>query len=231
LRDEGRLLLAVFLLVVLGNIPYGNYVMYPFALFGTWVHEACHALAALAVGGSVGHIEVFPDTSGLAWTATSSRLERALVASSGYMGTAVGGALLLIFRRRELAGRIGLALLGTLMLLSVLCWVRNLFGLVAISLIGAALLGAGLRLPTAAASTLYTFLAAATSLNSITSIHSLFGSVHIVNGQAAGSTDARTMGELLLIPWWIWASLWFVLALVCTLGGLRFAVRSRDEAP
>ncbi len=204
--------------------------MYPFALFGTWVHETCHALAALAVGGSVDHIEVFPDTSGLAWTTTSGRFERAVVASSGYMGTALGGALLLIFRRRKLAGRIGLGLLGTLMLLSVLFWVRNLFGLVAIGLIGAALLGAGLRLPTAAASTLYTFLAAATSLDSITSIKSLFGSVHIVNGQSTGSTDARALGDLLLIPWWIWASLWFVLALVCTVGGLQFAIRGRDEA-
>ena len=49
--------------------------------------------------------------------------------------------------------------------------------------------------------------------------------------RALGDLPGLEFGELLLIPWWIWASLWFVLALVCTLGGLRFAVRSRDEAP
>ncbi|MCO4770697.1 MAG: M50 family metallopeptidase [Deltaproteobacteria bacterium] len=224
LRAEGRLLLAVALLVGLSNVPYGNYILYPFSLFGTWVHEACHALAALAMGGRVDHIEIFPDTSGLAWTATSGRLARATVSSAGYVGTALGGGLLLVFRRRELAGRIGLALLGALMLLSVLFWVRNAFGLLAVGTIGGALLIAGLRLPTAAAGTLYAFLAAATALNSITSIQNLFGSVHLVNGQAAGSTDARTVGELLLLPWWAWASGWFVLALASTGVGLRWAL-------
>lgn len=216
-------------LLLLGNVPYGNYVLYPFALFGTWIHEGCHALAALAFGGRVDHIEVFADTSGLAWTATGSRLARAGVASAGYVGTAVGGALLLIFRRRPLAGRVGLVLIGALMLASVLFWVRNAFGLVSVGAIGAALLVAGLRLPTDAARWLYTFLAAATSLNAISSIRTLFGAVHIVNGQEAGSTDARTVGELLLLPWWVWASGWMLLALVCTAGGLRFAVKGPED--
>ncbi len=229
LRAEGRLLLAVFLIVVLSNVPYGNYVLYPFALFGTWVHESCHALAALAMGGRVDHIEIFPDTSGLAWTATRSRVARACVSSAGYMGTAIGGAFLLLFRRREWAGRVGLSALGVLMLLSVLFWVRNGFGLLAVGAIGAALLTAGLRLPTSAAGSLYTLLAASTSLNAITSVRGLFGTVQLINGEAAGSTDARTMGELLLLPWWSWASAWLVLALVCTASGLRWALPESDE--
>lgn len=229
LRAEGRLLLALILLVVLSNVPYGNYVLYPFALFGTWVHESCHALAALAMGGRVDHIEIFPDTSGLAWTATSSRPARAFVSSAGYVGTAIGGACLLLFRRRELAGRIGLATLGALMLLSVLFWVRNGFGLLAVSGIGAALLMAGIRLPTSAAGALYTLLAAATSLNAITSVQGLFGTVQLINGEPAGSTDARSVGELLLIPWWAWASGWFVLALACTAIGLRWALPETEQ--
>ncbi len=224
LRSERRLLIAVAVLVVLGNVPYGNYALYPLSLFGTWVHECCHALAALAAGGRVDHIELFPDTSGLAWTATGSRLDRAFVASAGYVGTALGGAALLAFRRRPLAGRIGLSLLGTLMLLTVVFWVRNGFGLVAVGILGAGLLAAGLRLPTAGAGWLYTLLAAATSLNAITSVQALFGRVHLVNGQPAGSTDARSVGELLLLPWWVWATGWLVLALGCTVAGVRWAL-------
>jgi len=228
LRAEGRLLLAIGALLVLSNVPYGNYALYPFALFGTWVHEACHAMAALAMGGRVDHIALYPDTSGLAWTATGSRMARAVVSSSGYVGTAVGGAFLLMFRRRELAGRIGLVVLGALMLLSVLFWVRNAFGLLAVGAIGGALLIAGLKLPTAAAGWLYTFLAAATSLNAITSVRGLFGAVQMIDGQPAGSTDARSVGELLLIPWWVWASGWLVLAVACTFVGLRWALPASE---
>jgi len=210
-------------LLVLLNVPYGNYVLYPFALFGTWVHELCHGLAALAVGGSVSQIEIFPDTSGLAWTSPGGRLQRAVVASAGYTGTAVGGGLLLLFRRRALAGRLGLVLLGTVMTLSALVWVRNIFGTPAILAMGAALIVAGWKLPDELSGWLYTFLATVTSLDAVTSIQNLFGSTHLVNGSPS-STDARTVGELLLIPWFAWASGWMVLAIVCAFLGLRYAL-------
>jgi len=216
-------LLAVAVLLVLLNVPYGNYVLYPFALFGTWVHEICHALAALLVGGSVDQIEVFADTSGLAWTRPGGHLKHAVVASAGYTGTAIGGAILLLFRRRALAGRVGLALLGVAMLLSSVFWVRNVFGTPAIAVLGGALLLAGWKLPDALSGWLYTFLATVTSLDAVTSIQTLFGSSHMVNGKPS-STDARTVGELLLVPWFAWASLWFVLALVCAYVGLRYAL-------
>ena len=224
LRTEGRLLLALALIVILANVPYGRFVLYPFTLFSTWIHECCHALAAVVLGGRVDHIELFPDTSGLAWTATSNRIERAVVASAGYTGTALAGAGLLLFRRRELAGRVGLALLGAAMLASVLFWVRNPFGLLATGAMGLALLVAGLKLPVGAAGSLYTFLAAVTSLDAITSVQSLFGRMHIVNGQPAGSTDARSVGELLFVPWFVWAGGWLLLAVVCTFVGLRYAL-------
>ena len=230
-RSEGRLLVAVAVLLVLLNVPYGNYVLYPFALFGTWVHELCHALAALAVGGSVSQIEIFSDTSGLAWTRPGGRLAHAVVASAGYTGTALGGMLLLVFRRRALAGRIGLALLGVAMVLTAVVWVRNAFGTPAILVLGAALLAAGWKLPEELSGWLYTFLAAVTSLDAVTSIQTLFGSTHLVNG-APSSTDARTVGELLLIPWFAWASLWMVLALICAWIGLRHALpATSDPAP
>lgn len=216
-------------LLVLLNVPYGNYVLYPFALFGTWVHELCHALAALAVGGSVDHIKIFSDTSGLAWTAPGGRLQHAVVASAGYTGTALGGALLLLFRRRALAGRIGLIVLGAAMMLSALVWVRNGFGTPAILVLGGALLAAGWKLPRELSGWLFTFLATVTSLDAVTSIQTLFGATHLVNGEPS-STDARTVGELLLVPWFAWAAAWLVLALVCAYVGLRYALPSSEPA-
>ncbi len=223
LRTEARLLVALAALILLSNVPYGNYVLYPFALFGTWVHELCHALAAVLVGGAVSQIEVFSDTSGLAYTATGSRWQRAVVSSAGYCGTALGGGLLLVFRRRAWAGRIGLGLLGVAMLLSVVFWVRNVFGTPAIGVIGGLLLLAAWRLPRELSGLLYTFLAAATTLDAVTSIQHLYGSSHLVNGQPSG-TDAVAMSELLLLPAAVWATLWLALAVACAFVGLRHAL-------
>ena len=37
-RDK-RLLRAIFAIVILLNIPIGQYILYPFMLFSTWIHE------------------------------------------------------------------------------------------------------------------------------------------------------------------------------------------------
>ena len=51
-RDK-RLLRAILLIVILLNAPVGQYILYPFMLFSTWIHELFHGLAALSVGGSI----------------------------------------------------------------------------------------------------------------------------------------------------------------------------------
>ena len=51
-RDK-RLLRAILLIVILLNAPVGQYVLYPFMLFSTWIHELFHGLAAISLGGSI----------------------------------------------------------------------------------------------------------------------------------------------------------------------------------
>ena len=51
-RDR-RLLRAILFIVILLNVPVGDYLLYPFMLFSTWIHELFHGLAALSVGGSI----------------------------------------------------------------------------------------------------------------------------------------------------------------------------------
>jgi len=38
---EQRLLIAVAIAVLLFNIPYGQFLLYPFMIFGRWIHELC----------------------------------------------------------------------------------------------------------------------------------------------------------------------------------------------
>ena len=223
LRSERRLFVALLALLVLLNVPYGAYALYPFKLFSTWVHEMSHGLAALALGGHIDSLLVYPDGSGLAHTrCPEGRLNRAVVASAGYLGTAVVGSLLLASRGRRLAGPAGLVGLGVAMGASAFWVVRNPFGFFAVLGMGAGLVALGRALSREHAGQVFTFLAATCSLNAITSVRTLFGSNLVVNGQPSGGSDAQTLADLFLLPSFFWAALWLVAALVLFGLGLRW---------
>lgn len=229
-KDERRLLIALVLIVALSNIPYGSYVLYPLALFSTWVHELCHGVAALSLGGHIEWLKIFPDTSGLALTGRpSNAFANAYVASAGYVGTAVVGAGLLASRRIERVGRAGAIAIGAIMLLSVLLWVRNPFGMAAVATIGALLMVAGRKLSRDNAGLLYAFLAATCCLNAFTSIQVLFsGATMQVAGKAIEHSDAHSVAEALFLPSWFWAGSWMLLSVVLVGLGLKIGHRVRE---
>lgn len=84
-------ILAFVIVLVVWNIPQLDFVLYPFRLFVTFVHESGHALAALITGGRVGGLTVFANGSGVTLTAGGSRL---LILPMGYLGAALFGAAL-----------------------------------------------------------------------------------------------------------------------------------------
>ena len=235
LRSEKRLLMAMGAVIVLLNVPYGHFVLYPFELFSTWVHEMSHGMMALLLGGRIDWLKVFPDGSGLARTfGGGGRFGSAAVASAGYLGTALVGGLLLAARRIRRVGRGGTLLIGSLMLLSALLWIRNGFGFIAVPAIGGALILAGLKLKDDAVGFLFALLAATCSLESLTSIKVLFGGRNfMVDGQAIQHSDATRVAELLFLPSWFWAGSWMLTSVGLLFLGLRLGAKSgptlRDE--
>ena len=219
---EHRLILALLALVALLNVPYGRYALYPFMLFSTWIHEACHGVAAMLVGGEIVQLQIFADGSGLATSyLPNGTFSRAWVVSAGYVGTSVLGALMLMFRRKPKAGRIGLTLIGVLIVLSVVLYVRNGFGIMSLLSLGLILTASGWFLPADISGGVYAFLASACCLNAITSIQILFGATLVVDGKPAGGSDAHTVADVLFLPYWFWASLWIVFGLAIMLLALR----------
>lgn len=73
-------------------IPYGVYVVYPFSLFVTFLHELGHALAALITGGAVQGVSIHFDGSGYAVTAGGFRW---FVIMGGYLGSIIFGNVLM----------------------------------------------------------------------------------------------------------------------------------------
>jgi hypothetical protein len=227
-KRDGRLLLITVAILIVMNIPYLNWVLYPFTIFSTWIHELCHGLAAILAGGRINKLLIFTDTSGLAYTSGVSAARRGFVASAGYQGTAVIGCLLLLVRRTKRGPRTGTMGIAFLMVLSVILWIRNAFGIVFVGVMGLVLGGVAWKLPSTHMRNVYVCLAVTTCLNAITSVHNLFGSSQMVNGEPS-STDAHTMAELKGGTSITWAILWLILALILTFTGIVFAIPGTDE--
>jgi hypothetical protein len=168
-------------------------LLYPFKLFTTWVHECSHALMTVLVGGRVMAVTIEPDTSGLTQSLVpASRGAGALVASAGYLGASLVGCFLMAATRVERRARTILYSVGACMLLTVLVWMRNVFGAVVVLAWGVALVAMARRrrMPNALR-LLLSLLAVQVALNSVYDIRVLF----LVNGPS----DAATMARLFLV--------------------------------
>ena len=225
---DGRLLIIILLIIICMNIPIIKWILYPFTIFSTWIHELCHGLSAILVGGSISKIMIYPDTSGLAYTAANPN-RRGFIASAGYQGTAIIGCLLLLFRRTKRGPRTGTMIIALMMILSACIWIRNVFGFIFIFIFGIILVGGAWKLPSTYIKNVYIILAVTCSLNAITSVHDLFGSNYMVNGTVSTSTDAHTMSDVVGGSYILWAVLWLFLAIICTLIGILFAIPGPDE--
>jgi hypothetical protein len=197
----------------LSLLPGGKYALYPFRLFSTWVHECCHAFTALLVGGSVNRIILSANTGGLTdYRIPAGRIRQGLVTSAGYLGSSAIGCL---FYHLSLASHRNAHLLilavGALMLLSLLFWIRNLFGALAVASLGTGMLALGWQGRPSYSEPLLAFLAIQTSLNALFDIRTLFGLESDVR------SDARTMQTLCWFPAWFWAALWLSLSLALTI--------------
>ncbi len=135
---------AVSLLVSL--TPWAQLLLYPFKLFTTWVHECSHAVMTVLVGGRVTSITIASDTSGLTLSVVPvGRPASGLVASAGYLGAALVGCLLMAATRVENRARPILLALGALMLVTVVVWMRNAFGIAVVLAWGVALVALARR--------------------------------------------------------------------------------------
>jgi hypothetical protein len=213
--------------LLLWNIPYGWVLLYPFKIFGTWLHESSHGLVMLVTGAGLQKLEIFRDTSGLAHpTYSVITAGQVAISSAGYLGTSAFGALFLVAGRTPRGARLSLVVLGAVMILSVAFFVRNLFGVGAILIGALAILFIALEASDRAALFLLSFLAAQSCINAVLDIRVLFASTLYVNGKPAAVSDADAVARLTGGPSWLWASLWLAVSFGLFYLALRVVGRS-----
>ncbi|MAS35122.1 MAG: hypothetical protein CL610_14015 [Anaerolineaceae bacterium] len=200
--------LTGILVFVLWNIPALDFLLYPFRLFVTFVHEVGHSLMAEFTGGRGIEFTVFGNGTGIATTAGGNRL---LILPAGYLGAAFFGAsLFYLVNTVPIPRKLSLAL-GTVMILIALFMRATGMALVIGVLTGLALVFLSLRGSVGLNMLVLNLLAVLTGLNAVLDL--LFV---IQNSSAALGTvrnDAAAMAELTPgIPAVIWALIWALIA-------------------
>ena len=225
-RDR-YLIVACVILITLMNIPTGRYVLYPFKLFSTWVHEMCHAIAAILMGGRATRMTIFANGGGMTNTSVNgAKWQRGFVSSAGYPGASVTGCIMLLYRRSTLGPTVGTIGLALCILLSCALLIRNTFGIMMLLAEGIFLLVAAWCLPATWLDHLFNFLAATCCLNAVENVQDLFS-----ENYADGSdtmTDAHSVAEKWGFDYRFWAVLWLVTSFVATVFGIVFARNARE---
>jgi hypothetical protein len=207
--------LAMAVSMGLGLTPWGPLLLYPFTLFTTWAHECSHAVMTVLVGGTVHAIMIRPDTSGVTYSVIpANRIAQGLVASAGYLGASVVGCVLLSAARLRQKARPLLWTVGACMLLTLVVWIRNLFGATIVVLWGAALVALARVLSGRAARFALSLLAVQVGLNAVYDIRVLF----LVTG---ARSDADAMARIFLLPSWAWAGAWMLVSVALFAGTIR----------
>lgn len=221
-RDLGALVVVACAILVLWHVPVLGLLFYPFRVFGTFVHEISHGLAAIITGGTFHRFVVNPDLSGVAWSAGGWNW---VVTSAGYIGSAAFGGLLVLIAARGVRAQTVLFWLGAALGMFCLLFVRNLFGIASGLVLAAALLFAAQRLPARWADGLLLVLAVQLMLGAI---ESLFGLVQLSAGSRA-LTDAAIMAQATGVPALVWAVAWTAISLSILFATLRIAYKRTNH--
>ncbi|MFW6358640.1 MAG: M50 family metallopeptidase [Chroococcales cyanobacterium] len=211
----GWLLTAAIATIILWQVPWGDYILYPFSILATWFHEMGHGLTAIAFGGDFERLVLFSNGSGVAYHSGSlflGRIGRAMVAAGGPLGPAIAGSFFIISSRRYKEAHFCLIFLGCLLIASVLLWVRSLFGIVAILLWGLTILAIALKAPQWLQGWTIQFLGVQACISIYHSIDYLLMNQASIGGRIRIS-DTGQIAKQLFLPHWFWASLIIALSI------------------
>jgi hypothetical protein len=223
IRDSFKLLLiASALTLVLWFIPFAGVLTYPIRLFVTFIHEAGHALAALATSGQVAAITLDWNESGLTFTRGGWRF---LISSAGYLSTIVYGSGLLLLLRSARRAKLAAVGTGVLMLLMTFLFGGNLLVWLVGILFGIGLVFAGLRLKPNMTHFLMSFLAVQSLLNAFYHLRAL---LYLSAFDPSIPTDAANMSAATggWLPPIVWALGWSALSATVVVGTLVVYYRS-----
>lgn len=222
------LVAAAVVTAVLWQVPFGNYILYPFTILATWFHEMAHGLTALVLGGGFTKLMVFPNGSGTAYYSGPLFLEpisRAVVAAAGPIGPPLAGAALIAASRNTTSACFGLKILAILLLVSTALWVRSLFGIITIPVLGLFILFIALK----ASPRTHVFAAQFLGVQACVGTYLQVGYLFSYSAGPLGISDTGRIQQVLFLPYWFWGALIAVSSFLILVLSLRFAYGSKAD--
>lgn len=229
----GRLVVAGLVVTMLPALPFGAYLIYPFAILTTWFHEMGHGLTALALGQHFEQLLIFANGSGVAESRLApdtSRLVHAGIAAGGPLAPGVAGAALIVASAHPRAWRPVLWLVAAAILASTGIWVRSATGWMALPLVAAIIAFVAWRGSEAWARFSLQFLGVLGAMSCLRDWGYLFTEEVEIGGQAMLS-DTGTIAAALGLAHWFWAG-----AILLVSGGmvgaaLKYALAEKRLRP
>lgn len=229
MHQRTLLLLSIVAIVAIWQLPYGWQILYPLTLLATFAHEMGHGLTAMLVGAQFDQLLLNADGSGVAvWHGNPGRLATALVAAGGLVGPSIAGIGLLLVARSQRFARAVLAMLALLLMVSVVVWVRNAFGVVFLLSAAAVLALAAKVLPATMARFVLHLMAATLCLSWFTDLNYMFSAQATVNGMVRPS-DSAVIAQALWLPYWFWGGVVACFSLVVAALGITFVSRDTGQ--
>ncbi len=201
--------IAAGITFILWNLPFFDFLLYPFRLFVTFIHEAGHSLMAIFTGGRVIGFEVFSNGAGIA---TTSGGIRALILPAGYLGAAFFGAALFYFVNATSFPRKIALVLGTFLIVISLFMGAQGIALIVGMLSGLALIFLSLRSTPLVNILVLDVLAIITGLNAVMDLLFLVGNSSVGMSGLRNDAAAFTNQIAPLVPPAVWALIWCALA-------------------
>jgi hypothetical protein len=210
-------ILTTLISTILCLLPYIGAIA---SLFNTFIHEFGHALATLLTSGQVVKMKLQVDSSGSLESKQSSKIKQFITALSGYVFSSVYVLLsiqLLLHKQYNFV----ILLYSILLAISLLLWIRNLFGavfsLITISTFGYLFYLNHFKLNFIVSVFLTALILADSVLSTITLVK-----LSIIDSKKAG--DATSLASITFIPALIWALLFMSISLIAAFYTFQFIV-------
>jgi hypothetical protein len=216
-----QVLTALLIISILGwHAPYISTILYPFKLFTTIIHEACHALAARITGGNVLRIVINPDEAGVTYWDGGIEV---VATAAGYLGASLFGALLIWLGRKPETARTVLQTIGIVILsITVFYGGGTIFSFLWMLAIGAILVLFAQKASTRVCHGLLLMLAVQTTLQASFQIQYL---LYQSQNSMGVMSDAAHMEKLTHVPALAWTIMWAVISIIAFVYAFWLAYR------
>lgn len=222
-KDQSLLIWASAASLALWFVPYLRIVTLPLDYYNTHIHELCHALVSTLTGGK-SHIIVYIAGNGVTPTEGGNML---LVATAGYIGSAVVGGILIFGSRTVKSATTILWVAAGFLALSMVVFVRGDAVGVASGIAWTGVLGSAAYWMRGESKIFAVqFLGIQQCLNASLSLWTLMK----VSAFEPSHSDARIMERLTNVPAMFWAVLWMVIGLAVIVLGFSAAWRSKPRS-